>query len=214
MFGYDIAGRCQPGIHVGGDYYDWHPLDDTMLQITVAGRDGKGLAAGMIAPACVRRCGSRRGTTPLHEVRPPHRPGPGRTTSTSSGTFATMFTSAPPPSARPPGVRRRRARSRPAPQSGLAHRTADGARPAARRAGRQHLDQPRDAARAGRHPDRGQRRASWKRSRSRSRRCARPSSSSRPRRRADEMADRILAAAAHASLADDLTAVVVRRETS
>jgi serine phosphatase RsbU (regulator of sigma subunit) len=30
---------------------------------------------------------------------------------------------------------------------------------------------------------------------------------------ADEMADRILAAAAHAPLADDLTAVVVRRET-
>jgi serine phosphatase RsbU (regulator of sigma subunit) len=33
-------------------------------------------------------------------------------------------------------------------------------------------------------------------------------------RSADEMADRILAAAAHAPLADDLTAVVVRRESS
>jgi hypothetical protein len=31
-------------------------------------------------------------------------------------------------------------------------------------------------------------------------------------RSADEMADRILAAAAHATLVDDLTAVVIRRE--
>jgi serine phosphatase RsbU (regulator of sigma subunit) len=33
-------------------------------------------------------------------------------------------------------------------------------------------------------------------------------------RSADEMADRILAAVTHAPLADDLTAVVVRRESS
>ena len=45
VFGYDIAGRCQPAFNVGGDYYDWHLLDDTMLQITVADVMGKGLAA-------------------------------------------------------------------------------------------------------------------------------------------------------------------------
>jgi hypothetical protein len=47
--GYDVAGRCQPALHVGGDYFDWHLLDDTLLQFTVADVMGKGLAAGVIA---------------------------------------------------------------------------------------------------------------------------------------------------------------------
>jgi hypothetical protein len=47
--GYDIAGRCQPAHHVGGDYFDWYLLDDTLLQFTVADVMGKGLAAGVIA---------------------------------------------------------------------------------------------------------------------------------------------------------------------
>jgi serine phosphatase RsbU (regulator of sigma subunit) len=36
-------------LHVGGDYFDWHLLDDTLLQFTVADVMGKGLAAGVIA---------------------------------------------------------------------------------------------------------------------------------------------------------------------
>jgi hypothetical protein len=47
--GYDIAGRCQPALHVGGDYYDWHMLDDTLLQVAVADVMGKGLSAAVIA---------------------------------------------------------------------------------------------------------------------------------------------------------------------
>ena len=49
VLGYHIAGRCQPAYHVGGDYYDWHLLDDTMLQLTVADVMGKGLRAAVIA---------------------------------------------------------------------------------------------------------------------------------------------------------------------
>jgi hypothetical protein len=46
--GYDITGVCRPAMHVGGDYYDWVMLDDTLLQVTVADVMGKGLAAGVI----------------------------------------------------------------------------------------------------------------------------------------------------------------------
>jgi serine phosphatase RsbU (regulator of sigma subunit) len=46
--GYDIAGVCQPAMNVGGDYYDWHFLDPSLLQVTVADVMGKGLAAGVI----------------------------------------------------------------------------------------------------------------------------------------------------------------------
>jgi hypothetical protein len=49
MHGYDIAGRCQPAQNVGGDYYDWHMLDDTLLQVAVADVMGKGLSAAVIA---------------------------------------------------------------------------------------------------------------------------------------------------------------------
>ena len=157
VFGYDIAGRCQPAFNVGGDYYDWHLLDDTMLQITVADVMGKGLAAGMIAAGLrtAMRVTSRNNTL-LESVR---RTAQGlQDDFDMSGTFATMFTSR----LRPQHGHLEYVDAghglRPAPQSRLAHPTADGARPAARRAGRQHLDQPRDAARARRHPDRGQRR--------------------------------------------------------
>jgi stage II sporulation SpoE-like protein/GAF domain-containing protein len=46
--GYDITGVCRPAMHVGGDYYDWVMLDDSLLQVTVADVMGKGLAAGVI----------------------------------------------------------------------------------------------------------------------------------------------------------------------
>jgi serine phosphatase RsbU (regulator of sigma subunit) len=35
-------------MNVGGDYYDWHFLDPSLLQVTVADVMGKGLAAGVI----------------------------------------------------------------------------------------------------------------------------------------------------------------------
>jgi len=46
--GYDITGVCRPAMHVGGDYYDWLMLDQTLLQVTVADVMGKGLPAGVI----------------------------------------------------------------------------------------------------------------------------------------------------------------------
>jgi hypothetical protein len=91
MPGYDVAGRCQPALHVGGDFFDWHLLDSTMLQLTVADVMGKGLAAAVIA-ASVRtalRVTSRFNT--LTEAI--------RRTATSmeddfgdTGTFTTLFT--------------------------------------------------------------------------------------------------------------------------
>jgi hypothetical protein len=47
--GYQVAGRCQPSLNVGGDYYDWHLLDETLLQFTVADVMGKGIAAAVLA---------------------------------------------------------------------------------------------------------------------------------------------------------------------
>lgn len=91
VLGYDIAGRCQPAYSVGGDYYDWHLLDDTMLQITVADVMGKGLAAGVIAAGLrtAMRVASRTHTL-METVR---RTAEGlQDDFNDSGTFATMFT--------------------------------------------------------------------------------------------------------------------------
>jgi hypothetical protein len=89
--GYDVAGRCQPALHVGGDYFDWHLLDDTLLQFTVADVMGKGLAAGVIA-AGVRA--ALRATARFNTLSDAI-----RLTAASmqddfdnTGTFATMFT--------------------------------------------------------------------------------------------------------------------------
>ncbi|MDX6357947.1 MAG: hypothetical protein QOH37_1001 [Nocardioidaceae bacterium] len=89
--GYDVAGRCQPALHVGGDYFDWHLLDDTLLQFTVADVMGKGLAAGVIA-AGVRT--ALRTTARFNTLSDSI-----RLTAASmqddfdnTGTFATMFT--------------------------------------------------------------------------------------------------------------------------
>ncbi len=88
--GYDIAGRCQPALDVGGDYYDWHFLDSSMLQVTVADVMGKGLAAAVLAAGLrsALRVTSRFNTL-TEAVR--------RTTASlqgdfdDSGTFATVF---------------------------------------------------------------------------------------------------------------------------
>ena len=59
-----------PAFNVGGDYYDWHFLDDTMLQVTVADVMGKGLAAGVIAAgAAYRDAGHVAQQHPYESVR-------------------------------------------------------------------------------------------------------------------------------------------------
>ena len=212
VLGYDIAGRCQPAFNVGGDYYDWHLLDDTMLQITVADVMGKGLAAGMIAAGLrtAMRVTSRNNTL-LESVR---RTAQGLQDDFDvSGTFATMFTS----------------RLRPqhghleyvdaghglalhlSPDSRIRQLTARdlplGAQAGSIWTSHETRIQPGDTLivvsdgvlEAFAEPLEALRAAEQLVATSQT---------------ADEMADRILAAAEHASLADDLTAVVVRRETS
>jgi sigma-B regulation protein RsbU (phosphoserine phosphatase) len=46
--GYDIAGRSIPAQSVGGDYYDWIPIDDTRLAVCLGDVSGKGLPASLI----------------------------------------------------------------------------------------------------------------------------------------------------------------------
>lgn len=50
--GYDVAGACRPARAVGGDFYDWHPVEDG-IGFTVADVMGKGFA-GAIMMASVR----------------------------------------------------------------------------------------------------------------------------------------------------------------
>jgi hypothetical protein len=212
VLGYDIAGRCQPAYHVGGDYYDWHLLDDTMLQLTVADVMGKGLPAAVIAAGLrtAMRVTSRAHTL-MEAVR---RTAEGlQDDFGDSGTFATMFTTR----LRPqqghleyvdaghglavlvsPGSPTRQLASRDLPL---------GAQPGSLWTSYEARLEPGDtliavsdglldafsdpvaAVRAAEHL------------------VASASS-------ADEMADRILAAGARAPLADDLTAVVVCRENA
>jgi len=212
VLGYDIAGRCQPAQHVGGDYYDWHLLDDTMLQITVADVMGKGLAAGVIAAGLrtAMRVASRAHTL-METVR---RAAQGLEDDfNDSGTFATMFTAR----LRPqqghleyvdaghglalhfrPGARTRQLTARDLPLGAQAGSiwTSHEARLepgdtliVVSDGVLEAFTEPLEALRAAEH-------------------LVATSQT------ADEMADRILGAAAHAPLADDLTAVVVRRETA
>ena len=46
--GYDIAGINIPAMEVGGDYYDFIPLDDNRLAIGVGDVSGKGLPASLV----------------------------------------------------------------------------------------------------------------------------------------------------------------------
>jgi hypothetical protein len=211
VLGYDIAGRCQPAYHVGGDYYDWHLLDDTMLQVTLADVMGKGLAAGVIAAGLrtAMRVTSRSHTL-MESVR---RTAEGlQDDFNDSGTFATMFT----------------ARLRP--QQGHLEYVDAGH-------GLAILVSPGSPARPLTSQDLpigAQENSLWTSHEARLQpgdtmivvsdglldAFADPVEAMRAAEQlvatgigADEMADRILAAAASAPLADDLTAVVVRRET-
>ncbi len=210
VLGYDIAGRCRPAYTVGGDYYDWHLLDDTMLQITVADVMGKGLAAGVIAAGLrtAMRVAARSHTL-MEAVR---RTAEGLEDDfNDSATFATMFTAR----LRPqqghleyidaghglavlvsPGSPTRQLSSRDLPV---------GAQPGTIWTSHEARLLPGDTLivvsdgllDAFADPALAMRAAA---------RLVASASS------ADEMADQIVAAAASAPLADDLTAVVVRRE--
>jgi serine phosphatase RsbU (regulator of sigma subunit) len=212
VLGYDIAGRCQPAYHVGGDYFDWHLLDDTMLQVTLADVMGKGLAAAVIAAGLrtAMRVTSRAHTL-MESVR---RTAEGLQDDFSdAGTFATMFT----------------ARLRP--QQGhleyvdAGHGLAILVSPGSRTRPLSSRDLPLGA----------DENSLWTSHEARMQpgdtlivvsdglldAFTDPVEAMRAAEQlvatgvtADEMADRILAAAASAPLADDLTAVVVRRETS
>ena len=46
--GYDVAGACVPASAVGGDFYDWYPVDDD-FQVVLADVMGKGMPAALIA---------------------------------------------------------------------------------------------------------------------------------------------------------------------
>lgn len=48
IFGYDIAGRTIPAKEVGGDYFDFIPIDSDKLSIVVADVSGKGLPASLL----------------------------------------------------------------------------------------------------------------------------------------------------------------------
>jgi stage II sporulation SpoE-like protein/GAF domain-containing protein len=212
VLGYDVAGRCQPAFHVGGDYYDWHLLDDTLLQVTVADVMGKGLPAGVIA-AGLRT--AMRVTSLTHTLMESVR----RTAEglqedfDLSGTFATMFTAR----LRPqhghleyvdaghglallvsPGTSRRLLSSRDLPL-GAAAGSLWTSHEARMEPGDTLIVVSDGVLDAFAEPVEALRAADELVATSQS---------------ADEMADRILAAAAHAAHADDLTAVVVRRETA
>jgi sigma-B regulation protein RsbU (phosphoserine phosphatase) len=46
--GYDLAGMNEPTMEIGGDYFDYLPLDDGRLGLVVADVSGKGMAAALI----------------------------------------------------------------------------------------------------------------------------------------------------------------------
>jgi serine phosphatase RsbU (regulator of sigma subunit) len=59
----DVAARTYPAKVVGGDYYDFIPLDGGRLAVVVADVAGKGLPAALIMPAvkiALRTLASRR----------------------------------------------------------------------------------------------------------------------------------------------------------
>jgi PAS domain S-box-containing protein len=46
--GFDIAGRCIPAKHVGGDFFDWQTVAPGVLGLTLGDVMGKGIAAAML----------------------------------------------------------------------------------------------------------------------------------------------------------------------
>lgn len=50
--GYDIDGRMIPAQMVGGDYYDYFPLDDGRIGLVIADVSGKGIPAALFMAVC------------------------------------------------------------------------------------------------------------------------------------------------------------------
>ncbi len=48
MFGIELAGRCYPAAHVGGDYYDFFKRDDHTLDLLIADVSGHSVGAALI----------------------------------------------------------------------------------------------------------------------------------------------------------------------
>ncbi len=48
LFGIDLAGRCAPAAHVGGDYYDFFKRDDHTLDLLIADVSGHSVGAALI----------------------------------------------------------------------------------------------------------------------------------------------------------------------
>jgi sigma-B regulation protein RsbU (phosphoserine phosphatase) len=64
LAGYDLAGSNLPTWTIGGDYYDWIPLDDGRMGLVVADVSGKGIPAALIMATfrAALRAELRRGT--------------------------------------------------------------------------------------------------------------------------------------------------------
>ena len=46
--GFQLAARCLPAYHVGGDFYDWHRISDERVTLTLGDVMGKGMPAAML----------------------------------------------------------------------------------------------------------------------------------------------------------------------
>ena len=65
LAGYDIAGRSLPALSVGGDYYDFIPMESHRLGLALGDVSGKGMPAALSWPTSrrpseARRCSRRR----------------------------------------------------------------------------------------------------------------------------------------------------------
>lgn len=71
VVGLEIAGMMQPARGIGGDYYDYIPVDGHTIQVVVADVSGKGVPAALLmsATAAALRVGANQGRTMLEQVQ-------------------------------------------------------------------------------------------------------------------------------------------------
>jgi len=69
--GIELSAFCVPAQKIGGDYYDFIPIDDKHMGIVVADVSGKGVAAGLVMSICrsVLRLEARGSTDPAAVLR-------------------------------------------------------------------------------------------------------------------------------------------------
>jgi hypothetical protein len=87
--GWELAGTCRPSRDVGGDFYDWYPLDGEVV-VALADVMGKGMPAAIVA-ASVRAAlrSASRGSTPGTAIR--HAADSLADDLAATGVFATAF---------------------------------------------------------------------------------------------------------------------------